>query len=207
MATSMIRTAGDHAGWTLVDVLVSMSFIGLLATILHGFATTSLHVVQVRQVADELDETAQIALEIVARDLREVGFGLPAALDGGLRRAAPRAVQIVRDLDFDGETTSSNERVAYILHPETGQLRRQLGAAAPQPMVDNVDVEGSGFRYFDDAGDEILDDGDELESADRRRVRRIDINLRLTAPHPAPGRRERIVAFHSTSVAPRNDRG
>lgn len=204
MAATVTRPCAVQGGWSLVDCMVATSFVGLLATVLHGFTTTSLHVVNVRQVADDLDESAHIALQIIARDLREAGYGLPDAADRGLRGAEPMHVQIARDLDFDGATSSSNERVAYRLHPETGQLRRQLGAAGAQPMVDDVVSERPLFRYFDADGAELLGDDGALDTAQRASIRRIEITLQLTAPNPAPGAHGHIAAQHRTSVTLRN---
>jgi hypothetical protein len=170
----------------------------------HSVATTSLHVLSVRQAADDLDETARIALEIMARDIRDVGYGLVQTPDRGLRVAGQARVRLARDLDLDGETTSSNELVAYSLDHETRQLRRQLGNAAPQPMVENVDSEAALFRFFDERGTEIHAAEADLEAVQRANVRQIEITLHLSTVHPAPGAGGRIAVRHRMSVGLRN---
>ncbi len=204
MARSVNWWRLDRRGWTVVDALLSMMFLGLLAGILQSFATTSLHALRVRQVADDLDETARIALDIMARDIRDVGYGLPDAGDRGLRAASGTHIRLARDLDLDGETSSANERVGYALDSEFGQLRRQLGGASPQPMVQDVDAEQVLFRFLDEAGNEIGAEGIELEAGQRADVRQIEITLRLSAPHPVAGSRDRIAVEHRTSVGLRN---
>ena len=191
-------------GWTLVDALVSMTFLGLLALILHNFTTVALHALQVRQVADDLDETAQIALEIMARDIRDVGYGMPATGDRGLRAAGSAQIGVARDLDLDGETSSSNERVSYLLHRESGQLRRQLGNASAQPMVDGLETDQVLFRYFDASGAELVAADGDLDSGQRALVRRVDITLRLAANQPAAGSAAPITVEHRMSVTLRN---
>jgi len=191
-------------GWTLVDALLATLFLALMAAVVHSVVTTSLHVLGVRQAADDLDETARIALEIMARDIRDAGYGLVESADRGLRVAGQTRIRLARDLDLDGETASSNEIVSYSLDDESGQLRRQLGNAAPQPMVESLDSGQVLFRYFDDRGMEVNAEDTDLENAQRAIVRQVEITLRLSSQNPAPGASGRIVVQHRTSVGLRN---
>jgi len=179
-------------------------FFALMTAIVHSVVTTSLQVLGVRQAADDLDETARIALEIMARDIRDTGYGLLETADRGLRVAGQTRIRLARDLDLDGATTSSNEIVAYSLDDESRQLRRQLGNAAPQPMVEALDSGQVLFRYFDDRGMEVSTEDADLEDAQRASVRQVEITLRLSSQNPAPGARGRIVVQHRTSVGLRN---
>jgi len=197
----MIAPRGQR-GWTIIDALLSMVFLGILAGILHTVALAALHAVRVRQVADDLDETARIAVEIMARDVRDAGFGLRHTPDGGLRSAGPYALGLARDLDLDGATDSTNERVAYELDAASGQLRRQLGNAPPQPMVENLDRDQPLFRYRDGEG-ALIALGSELDPAERAEVRQVEITLLLRSLHPVDPTRE-IVVEHHTSVGLRN---
>lgn len=212
----MIRASQSHdavrrrrhrrqAGWSLVDLLLSSLFIALLAAILHSTSIAAMHAVRVREVADDLDENARIALEIMARDIRDCGYGLATATDGGLRDATPTRIRVARDLDLDSETASSGERVSYALAASARQLRRQAGDAAPQPMVDNLVAEQELFRFFDGDGNEISGTaaGGDLDERQRATVRWIEITLSLDAPHPIPGEPP-IAAEHRVRVSLRN---
>lgn len=201
MAVAVIAVRGQR-GWTIIDALLSMVFLAILAGILHSVAITALHAVRVRQVADDLDETARIALEIMARDIRETGFALGDSADRGLRAAGPMLVSLARDFDLDGATDSSNERVAYELDDQSGQLRRRLGNAPPQPMVDNLDREQAVFRYRDAAG-AVIAPGSDLDAAERAEVRQVEVTLLLRSSHPVDPTRE-IVVEHRTAVGLRN---
>lgn len=197
----MIAPRGQH-GWTIVDALLSMAFLVVLAGIVHTVVIAALHAVRVRQVADDLDETARIAIEIMARDIRETGFALAGSADRGLRSAGPTLVSLARDFDLDGTTDSSNERVGYELDDESGQLRRRLGNAPPQPMVENLDLEQALFRYRDAAGT-LIAPGSNLDAAERAAVRQIEITLLLRSSHPVDPSRE-IIVEHRASVGLRN---
>ncbi len=200
-----VRRRSRQAGWSLVDLLLSSLFIALLAAILHSTSIAAMHAVRVREVADDLDENARIALEIMARDIRDCGYGLATATDRGLRDATPTRIRVARDLDLDGETASAGERVSYALFGSSRQLRRQAGDAAPQPMVDNLVAEQELFRFFDGDGNEISGAaaGGDLDERQRATVRWIEITLSLDAPHPIPGELP-ITAEHRVRVSLRN---
>lgn len=193
-------------GWSLVDVLLSTIFTALLAAILHSNSIASLQVLRVRAVADDLDENARIALEIIARDVRETGYGV--GIDAGLRFAGPTRVLLGRDLDLDGATASPGELLGYEIDGAARQLRRQAGSAPPQPMVDDLVPETVAFRFRDATGAELtapggIDDPGGLDEEQRRAVRQIEVTLRLEAPHPVPGAGT-ISAQHSVVAGLRN---
>ncbi len=189
-------------GLTLIDMLVAMLLFSIVASILQSFATSSMLAIRTRQVADDLDEHGRIAVAIIARDLRDTGYGLTDRADRGLRLATPTSVAIVRDLDLDGRTASANESVAYLIDRASKRLRRRLGRGGAQPMADNVDPSGTVFRYRDGDGNLIGDDAP-LDEAQRAVVRQVEIALRLTAAHPL-GERDPISVDHTISVALRN---
>jgi len=196
------RRGTARGGWTLIDALVSMLFLSILAAVLHSFALLSIDAVQSRQIADDLDETARIAIDFIGRDVREAGYGLHDAADRGLLRAERDEIRIGRDLDLDGALASANERVGYELDEETAQLKRQLGDAPPQPMVDRVIYGESRFRYFD--ADDLEQTPAELrDAAARGRVRRVEIEISL-ANHDPRGLGRRPVARHQAIATLRN---
>ncbi len=202
MATPVDQESRWQRGFAIVDTLLSLIFLVLLAAILQSFAIASMQSLQVRRVADDLQETARIAVEIMSRDIRDTGYGLRGSADGGLRRASATTVSLARDLDLDGATDSSNERIAYELNSETKQLRRRLGNASPQPMVEDLDADQIVFRFRDGRGSEI-EAGTDLDDPQRAVVRQIEITLRLSAPHPISGV-DPITATHRVSVGLRN---
>ncbi len=194
----------QSAGWTLIDALVSMLFLSILATVLHSFALLSIDAVQSRQIADDLDENARIAIDFIGRDIRDAGYGMPDAADGGLLRAERNEIRIGRDLDLDGALASANERVGYEIDEETAQLKRQLGDAPPQPMVDRMVPGESRFRYFD--ADDLEQTPAELrDAAARGRVRRVEIEMSLINRDPR-GLGLRPPARHWATTTLRNRR-
>jgi type II secretory pathway component PulJ len=129
---------------TLTDLLASVAVLGLVlsATVIaldqgqrayrHGVARV------------EAQQAARIALERMAREIRQAGTGLaPAALS-----VAERARIVLHfDLDGDGVASGRREVVTWLLAGRV--LRRDAGGGA-QPIIEDVrDLE---LTYFDVAG-------------------------------------------------------
>ena len=173
-------------GTSLVELLVSVLFLGLFTGVLHQFCRTMLRGVRVLEVACEAQEAARIGMELMVRDLRGAGFSPRRTIAAGVRAAQRDAVEIVSDLNGDGDTDDRNEVIAYALNHAQHTLTRTMGNAAPQPMLADVAPDGLQFTYFGEDGARIaLVDG-AVGAADRTRIRRVDVALSIETPHPDP---------------------
>jgi hypothetical protein len=120
---------------TLADLLVSIAVTGLLlgstALILqHGHEAYAVGAARV-----EAQQGLRAALERMAIELREAGFGLhESPLDPILVAEATKVI-IQQDLDGDGATGANGEQLTYLLAGTT--LRRDAGGGA-QPLLDGV---------------------------------------------------------------------
>lgn len=94
----------------------------------------------------EAYQTARVALERLAREIRAAGQGLPPGVPAIAVAEAGRIV-IQLDQDGDGQALANNEVITWRLAGTT--LRRAAGAGA-QPVVDNV--EALTLTYLDGAG-------------------------------------------------------
>ena len=195
-----IRT--DQGGIAIVDSILAMLLFAIASAMVLSFLRSTTLALQTRRVTDDLNEHARIAIEVMARDLRDAGYGLTHSADRGLRVASQTTVGIARDRDLDGKTTSSGERVAYVIDPDSKRLLRRFGRAAPQPMVDNIDPSHSGFRFFDGSGTQIGGVGP-LQDDQRALVHQVEISLHMEAGHPVAGHPP-ITAARTTSVSLRN---
>ncbi len=193
---------GGIGGFTLLELLVSLLLTGAFAAGAHRLCLSALQAVQVLEVTSRLHEGARVALMVMARDLRETGYGL--APGRGLREASWDAVRIARDLNGDGDTDDENERLAYRLDAVARRIQRQLGDGSPQPMLEELAPDASAFTYYDGAG-AALPARSPLAPAQCERVRRIDLQLALEAPHPSPGAAPVIRVRRTTTVVLRND--
>jgi len=198
-AADRTRLTG-RSGFTLLELLVALLLTGFFAIAMHQFCLSLLRGVRLLEVTSRLQEGARITLALMARDLREAGYGLPRD-SGGVRSATWDGIRIARDLNGDGDTDDSNERLGYWFDGDGQRLLRQLGNAPAQPMLEELAPAGLAFVYYDAAGNRMptltpLPD-DELA-----RIRRIDLRLTLEAPHPDSGAAPRL--SRTTTVALRN---
>src|SRR5262249_25673992 len=97
----------------------------------------------------EARQAVGVALERMARELREAGYDPASAGIAALVVAEPTRVVLQRDLDGDGVIDTTRERVTYLLRPGETTLRRDAGAGA-QPIADGV--RRLAFSYFDRDG-------------------------------------------------------
>jgi prepilin-type N-terminal cleavage/methylation domain-containing protein len=169
----MKRGAPD--GFSLVELLVSVTLLALFAGALHQLARGLLRGEHVLEVASEAQQSARIGIQLVVRELRGAGFAPAAALRPVLRAAASDRVSLASDLNGDGDTDDSNERVEYRFDATKRALMRVLGGGSPQPML--MDVDSLEFTYLDATGVAVPVSGDAVAAADLARIQRVDVQL------------------------------
>lgn len=203
-SSALQRCADRHrfAGFTLVELMIGIFATALFAAGVQQFARTMLRGVRVLEAAAEAQEAARLGAQLIAGDLRDAGFSPTGALGNGLRRAAPDAVAIVRDLNGDGDSDDANEAVAYAYAGDRRCLLRAPGGAPPQPLLN--DVPDGGLRFSFLAADGAALGGGELDPAARALVRRVVVHLAIEVPNPDPTAARPLRAEQQATVALRN---
>ena len=194
----------QQRGASLVELLVSMVFVSILMAISYTFARAALMTTRVQAVKTDAQEATVMALDVMARELRMAGFSAAGAALQPLRTAAPDSVEVVTDLNGDGDTDDSNERIAYSFDDSLHQLRRATGGASPQPFIRNVAPMGFQLTYFDAAGVEIPAGLAGMTNAQLNQVHRIDLALQVELANPDPNVAAPLRSAVSSSVCLRN---
>ncbi|HXG15799.1 MAG TPA: hypothetical protein VNK50_06090 [Calidithermus sp.] len=173
---------------SLADLLVSLAVLGLLLGGLLGVLDEGqrLHAFSAARI--ESQQSARVALERMAREIRQAGRGRAGADFPALSVAEPIRLVLHFDLDGDGVIAGNGETVTWLLQGRV--LRRDAGGGA-QPVINGVRT--LRFTYFDDAGAPTTDPG---------AVRAVGIEL-VTEPDLVTARR-RAQAHASTLVRLRN---
>jgi Tfp pilus assembly protein PilW len=192
-------------GTSLVELLVSTLFLSILTAISYSFARAALMTTRVQAVKSDAQEATVMALDVMARELRMAGFSGAGSQLSPLRSAAADRVEVAADLNGDGDTDDSNERIAYSYDDAAHQLRRATGGASPQPFVRNVAPMGFHLTYFDAAGTEIASSSTGMTPADLDRVRRIDVALQVEFTNPDPNALAPLRSSVSSSICLRNE--
>ncbi|MBI1847468.1 MAG: hypothetical protein HY294_07045 [Candidatus Rokubacteria bacterium] len=131
---------------SLVELLVSLALVGgvLTATMLALDQMERAHATGVARM--ESQQTARIALERLAHDVRRAGFANgPSAGFAAVSIADPGQIQLQLDLNSDGVIAGPGETITWHLDG-SGILRRNAGGGA-QPIVNGV--RAFSLDYFD----------------------------------------------------------
>lgn len=202
MAAAQHRRRAGAAGFTLMELLISLLAFALFAAGVHQFARTMLRGVRVLEVAAEAQEAARLGVQLIVGDLRDAGFSPVGGLGNGLRRATPDALAIVRDLNGDGDSADANEAVAYEYAADRRCLFRAPGGASPQPLLNDVADAGVRFTYV--AADGAAIAGADLDAAARAQVRRIAVRVAVAIPNPDPADSRPLHVEEQATVVLRN---
>jgi len=194
---------GATAGFSLVELLISLTLFALLSSSMVQFARSMLSGVRVLEAASEAQEAARLGAQLIAGELRDAGFSRDAALGNGVRRAGPALIRLVRDLNGDGDSDDANEAVGFEYAADRRALMRVLGSAAPQPLLADVPPGGLQFVFFDAAG-AALGGTDELDEAQRARIRRVTATVAVEIHNPDPANAQPLRASQTAVVVLRN---
>jgi hypothetical protein len=202
-ARKRLGASRDARGVVLIDVLVSMVFVLLLIGMAQTWARSLLFVQRVLEVAVAADQDATLALARLAREIRDAGYD-EASTVPPIVTAGPDHLELIADLNGDGDTGDSFEHVAYAYRADRRQVTRRSGNGSAQPFADNVPPGGFRLSYWTGNGQPVGVAAPALSMTELDQVRRIDVSLDIEAPNPDPRSFAPIRAEASLSVALRN---
>ena len=165
-----MRRARDEAGYSLVELLVSLAVLALVLAGILSILFTGQRSYLAGAARVEAQQAARVGLERMVKELREAGYDPTGAGFPPIVVAEPTRVTFQRDLNGNGVIDPTRERVSFLLQGSV--LRRDAGAGA-QPIVEGV--RGFGLTYFDRGG---------AETADRSRIGSIRIRLEVGLSGP-----------------------
>jgi len=197
------RLSYQH-GSSLVELLVSTTFVSILMAISYGFARAALMTARVQATKSDAQEATVMALDIMAHELRMAGFSAAGKPLPAIQAAAADRVDVVNDLNGDDDTADSNERIMYTYDDAAHEVRRATSGGSPQPFVRNVAPTGFRLSYFDAAGIEIPTGSTGMAPTELLRVHRIDVVLQVKVANPDPNVTAPLRSDMSTSICLRN---
>src|SRR6266508_4325942 len=119
-----------QAGYSLVEVLVAIAVMGLLMSATLSLLQSGLAAWGWGAGRVEAQQGIRVALERMARELREAGYDPTGAGIEAVLVAEPTQIVFQRDLNGNGLIDPTRERVTYLLRPGETTLPRE---AAPSP--------------------------------------------------------------------------
>jgi hypothetical protein len=205
VSTPVMRALAGHRGSSFVELLTSTLLVCILSAMSYGFARAALRSARVQEAKSETQEVAALALDVLSHELRMAGFSAAGQPLVGVRAAGPERVQVVADLNGDGDTADSNEVVTYTYDGDKRQLMRATSDGSPQPFARHVPAGGVRFSFYDATGAEIP--AESMTLADRQRIHRIDTTLVLELPGPDQESTQPLRTSATSTVYLRNQLG
>ncbi len=170
-------------GFSLPELLVSLAILGLVLGGVFGVLRTGLIAYGWGAARVDAQQSARIALDRMARELRGAGYDPTGAGLAPIAAASPASITFQKDAGSAGVPQPAT--ITFVLRPGDTVLRRDAGAGGAQPIIDNV--RRLSFTYFDPAG---------APTTDASRVAAVRIQLEVGGSGRA--------AVMETSVAIRN---
>jgi type IV pilus assembly protein PilW len=140
---------GEQEGHSLVEVLIATAMMTLLMAATLSILQSGLVAARWGSGRVEAQQSVRVALERMARELREAGYDPASAGLEAVIVAEPARVVFQRDLNGNGVIDPTHERVTYVLRAGESTLRRDAGGGA-QPIAEGV--RRFTLSYFDEHG-------------------------------------------------------
>ncbi len=134
----------------LTDLLVAIAVFGVVSAGMLTVLQESLRVYAIGAARVESQQSARIAVERLAGEIRTAGLGPRPASFAAIAAAEPSRIVLHHDLDGDGVIAGSGEVITWRLVGAT--LRREAGGGA-QPIVDGV--RRFTLEYLDASGNTV----------------------------------------------------
>ena len=99
---------GGQCGTSVVELLASILLLSILSAMSYSFARAALLSARAQEAQTEVQEVAVLGIDILSRELRMAGFSAAGQPLVGVRHAEAERVEVVMDLNGDGDTADSN---------------------------------------------------------------------------------------------------
>lgn len=185
----MIAWSRDESGVSLLELLLAMAILGLITLgILGLWRSTQESYLQGSRAAD-LQQNARVALEQMAREIRQAGLDPTGATFAGcistytppcpVEEATATTIRVKADgigtATADGTITGS-ENVRYSYDAGSQQIDRTPGDSTAQPLADNIT--SLAFTYWrTNAVTGAPEQFTPSSQADRGSIRRVTISV------------------------------
>ena len=169
-------TENREQGFTLVELLVAMAIaLVVIGSISSAFVSQRKTFAAQEQV-NEMIQSARAAMDIISREVKMGGYDPTGAGIVGVPYSSSQ-LQVVADLNGDGDTSDSNESIIYTYDGTYFQIDRNTGGGA-QPLAENI--QSFTFTYWEGDGTEVT------AAADEDDIRQIEITVTARTGQPDP---------------------
>ncbi len=145
-------------GSTLIELMVALSIGMIVLGALTATFIMQRKVYSAQEQVIEMTQIARAAMDMIGREVRMAGYFSSANPMQRDSSASPRFVgipardsrlEILADLNEDGDTEDANEHIIYTFDSDNRMIRRNTGGGA-QPFAETI--QAFSFEYLDGNG-------------------------------------------------------
>ena len=137
---------------TLHEILVACALCGVILAGIYGVLDEGLRAYSNGAARAESQQSARVALDRLAREIRQAGRGGADDMRA-LLRMEPSRITLASDLDGDGRTDTRGEQITW--HLATGGILRRDAGGGAQPVANGV--KALEISYLNDSAVPTLD--------------------------------------------------
>ena len=147
------------AGFTLVEILVALSIMGIAVGAIYGIFIAANRSYHTQDHVAEAQQGVRVGTDFMVRDIRIAGLDPLETAGAGIEEATTTKMRFTSDIDLNGtiDNPQNQERMTYEYDSVNNRLRRCLyeGTVGEswQTLIDNVSALSLG--YLDENGNTI----------------------------------------------------
>jgi prepilin-type N-terminal cleavage/methylation domain-containing protein len=122
-------------GYTLIELLAGIFLSAVLLAALYSVFTSQQVVFSAQEQVAEMTQSTRAALDLMTREIRLAGYKTSTGTFNGIPTATAHTIQIMADLDLNGDTSGPNEDITYTYDSASLQIYRN---GSSLPVADNI---------------------------------------------------------------------
>lgn len=163
----------DNRGFSLIELLVALAISTLILGVVVSVFNTQRDSYNVQSAVTEMVQTSRAAMDLMTREIRMAGYDPSDTALSGLT-VSTNTIQVLADLDGDGDTSDADESITYRYDPSSLEIDRDTDG---QSHVLAENIESFSFTCY-------ADDGTETTTASEIRQVQLSLTARTSRPDP-----------------------
>ena len=179
-------------GFTLIELLAGILISAIILAGLYSVFFSQQKAYSAQEQVAEMNQNIRAALDLMTREIRLAGYKTSTSTFNGIATATSNSIQILADLNQDGDVADADENIIYTYNSGTMQICRN---GVGLPVADNIT--SLSFQY-------TLKDGTVTSApADLADIRKITVSITARTTHPDRSGSYRSITL-SSDITPRN---
>lgn len=149
-STLHVASRTSQAGFTLVELLVSILLTSIIMGAIYSVYRVQTHSVKAQENRLEAQEYARSVLDMMVREIRNAGYAPTGAVCAGVLVADAQRLQFTYDANANGLCTDDNETIEYAYNSTTKNITRAtniLGSTTLGSAQDLTDGNATALQF------------------------------------------------------------